>query len=391
MEKEQHSVLGASSCHRWWHCPGSIALIAKAPEPEESKYAAEGALAHKVAAAYLLNEPIPECTDEMREAVQVYREFIGELVEQWEEKPLIEQLIKIPMTLSTAPGWALSHPTKLYGTADCIINVPYNRLYVIDYKHGKGVQVEAEDNLQLKYYGLGALFTLPKEDWEDVPVVEMIIVQPRGLGNPIKRFEMKTSDLLDWHKELIEHAKATELPDAQLCAGDHCKFCPAAVTCPCLRKQATAITTVAFEKDEQVHLPKPELLSTTFFMQVVEKADMIRDWLKEVESYALKWAQESKANAQLLNGFYGYQLQEKYGNRKWKDVKATEKLLAEEIGKDIYAPKEILSVAAMEKMLKKTKVDFDLKPYVERPFNGYALVKGKLIEGTVTGAFDGLD
>ena len=42
-----------------------------------------------------------------------------------------------------------------FGTSDCII-LGDGHMYVIDYKHGKGVEVSAEDNPKLKCYALGS-------------------------------------------------------------------------------------------------------------------------------------------------------------------------------------------------------------------------------------------
>ncbi len=42
-----------------------------------------------------------------------------------------------------------------FGTGDCVI-IADGALYVIDYKHGQGVLVDANDNPQMKLYALGA-------------------------------------------------------------------------------------------------------------------------------------------------------------------------------------------------------------------------------------------
>ena len=51
-----HSLVGASSCERWWNCPGSNALIAKLPTPPNTKYAAEGTVAHALCEDVLKNK-----------------------------------------------------------------------------------------------------------------------------------------------------------------------------------------------------------------------------------------------------------------------------------------------------------------------------------------------
>ena len=52
----------------------------------------------------------------------------------------------------------LRPPVPMFGTADAIVIKPKRRqLHVIDLKYGAGVLVEAENNPQTRYYGLGAL------------------------------------------------------------------------------------------------------------------------------------------------------------------------------------------------------------------------------------------
>ena len=48
-----------------------------------------------------------------------------------------------------------------FGTSDCVI-VGNGPMVIVDYKHGKGVAVSAEDNSQLKCYALGAYLAFPR-------------------------------------------------------------------------------------------------------------------------------------------------------------------------------------------------------------------------------------
>ena len=50
-------------------------------------------------------------------------------------------------------------------------------MHVIDYKHGLGILVSAEDNPQMKCYALGALELF--DDIYDIDTVSMTIYQPR--------------------------------------------------------------------------------------------------------------------------------------------------------------------------------------------------------------------
>ena len=63
-----------------------------------------------------------------------------------------------------------------FGTADCII-IADGTLQIIDYKHGLGVLVSAEDNPQMQCYALGALELF--DGIYDINSVRMTIYQPR--------------------------------------------------------------------------------------------------------------------------------------------------------------------------------------------------------------------
>ena len=66
-----------------------------------------------------------------------------------------------------------------FGTADCIV-IADGELNIVDYKHGKGVEVSAVDNPQMMLYALGALEIF--DGIYDIDSVRMTIYQP---GNPI--------------------------------------------------------------------------------------------------------------------------------------------------------------------------------------------------------------
>ena len=59
-------------------------------------------------------------------------------------------------------------------------------LHIVDFKYGRGVLVEAEDNPQMKLYALGALEIF--DCLYDIDTVSMTIYQPRranvSIGQP---------------------------------------------------------------------------------------------------------------------------------------------------------------------------------------------------------------
>ena len=275
-----HSNLGASSAYRWMSCPGSVKLSANIPRKDTS-FSLEGTAAHSLGeiayAADLdpsnwLGEKIEGIvvTADMVDAVRVYVEFLKDLKSNG-----YDTLIEHRFDLSK-----LSPPSPMFGTSDCVAyHAGERRLIVGDYKHGAGVAVEVEENSQLKYYGLGALLQLSPS--QRVDEIELVIVQPRAQhkDGPIRRWTCSVDHLLDFSSELIERAQLTMRDDAPLAAGKHCRFCPAQPMCPELHKETQLVAASEFSDKP---LLDPRLLSPAQLSDVLEKADLVEDWLRSV-------------------------------------------------------------------------------------------------------------
>lgn len=224
-ERPKHSKIGASSMYRWKACPGSVKLSEGAPN-HSSLYAQHGSVAHDIIGyameqAFSENKPTKEILQDYWDAITVYSDFVEAIKAQ---NPDCAVHIEHSFDMS------FIFP-NLYGTADCVIWHPKRKfLQVIDYKHGQGISVEVENNLQLSYYAYGAITTLgytPK--W-----VELIIIQPRCYHpkGKIRNWRVPITYFIDFKADLIESANATLKKNAPLSAGDHCMFCPAKTLCP---------------------------------------------------------------------------------------------------------------------------------------------------------------
>lgn len=229
-KRPTHSKIGASSMYRWQQCPGSVKLSEGLPN-KSSVYAQEGTAAHEIVGlalerAFSENVPATEVLNEIVKALSVYTEYVESL--KGDNPVHIEHSFNMDDIFP-----------ELYGTADCVVYDKSTKiLHVIDYKHGKGIPVEVENNLQLSYYALGALHTL------DYPciAVQMTIVQPRCYhpAGQIRSWKVSALYFLDFEFDLIEAAKKTQKKKAKLFAGDHCIFCLAKTICPQKKKQNKA-------------------------------------------------------------------------------------------------------------------------------------------------------
>lgn len=345
-----HSKIGASTCERWWNCPGSVRLVEACPPQKESPYAAEGTAAHELGeiclrdgsdAASHIGEFAKngyEFTDEMAEAVQMYLDVIRFDMATYDLK--IED-IKIEHRFH------LSHIDEMaYGTNDCNLPVFLDKVVVYDYKHGQGVAVDAEENKQLLYYALGAV------ELGEYDTIEVVIVQPRAIhkDGPIRRWTITADDLHIFANELRERIKLTKKPKAEVKAGVWCKktFCPAMATCPAIRKTVETEAMVIFDRPSPT-LPSPETLSPETLCRILDTMPLAEEWFKAVWAYA-----EAKAN----NGdkLLGYKLvQGCEGNRKWSDEGRVSAEFFDVHGDKIYDIK-LKSPAALEKVVGKKEI-----------------------------------
>lgn len=342
IERESHSFLGASSSHRWLHCPGSVRLYEQLGERHETEYAATGTAAHSICEACLLDpakEPemflgaildtkefhIP-VTEQMVEATRVYVDFVREQHALFGGELMVER----PFDLS----WV--HP-GMYGRNDaciCPVGKFGGTLRIYDYKNGRK-QVDAAHNPQLMYYALGAL---GKNNPWFVEEVEMSIIQPNGIGKKaIDTWTISTEELYHWAENLLKPAAlATEAPDAPCIMGDWCTFCEASAFCPAKRDAALGLLKPATPTHPVATLPAVSLLTpqeiglySAFFT-----SEEFTSWVKALAAEEL---------ASLARGVVipGRRLVEKttLSNRKWCDEASVIREFGDEFGEEIYNSK----------------------------------------------------
>jgi uncharacterized protein DUF2800 len=126
---------------------------------------------------------------------------------------------------------------RCWGTSDAVIVSPVH-VEIVDLKYGKGVQVEAEGNPQLRLYGVGAL-----EAFGDllglVEYVKVTVYQPR-LDHVVSE-TLTAEDLLDWRDGIIPIAELALSNDAPFGPSEEaCRWCPAAGRCPAQLEWVTA-------------------------------------------------------------------------------------------------------------------------------------------------------
>lgn len=315
-----HARYSASTAHRWFRCPGSVRLCEGVPN-RPSAYAAEGTQAHErleeclaqgVDYGYVYGEEVN--TTDMGRSIQVAIDYIaGIYTENPDAVMLVEHRFSIPS--EAAPG-------EVFGTCDCVIHVPSLRLlYVIDYKHGAGVVVDVRGNEQLRFYALGALSAHP--EW-DVDTVALVIVQPRApdFALPIPEEWVPVARIHPLFAEELESAIRATKDEyyTPLVPGEkQCRFCPAATVCPARERQALAAVGETFSSVRQVtaeSLLAAGELPPKRVAEILDAADLIRDWLRRVEQRGVELVRDG-------TGVPGRKLVEAQARRQWiEDVES---------------------------------------------------------------------
>ena len=340
----QHALLSASSAHRWLHCTGSPLLEKDFPD-STSVYAQEGTLAHEFCELklkkYTTMMPKGAYTrahnkimkselwqNEMESTSETYLEYVKGIMLACDTKPVVVIEKRVDFSRYVPEG---------FGTADCLI-LAGDTLHVVDYKHGKGVIVDADHNPQMMLYALGAMdeFALVYR----FETVHMTIVQPRV--NNISEFTMSAEDLRSWGESVVKpKAEAAVSGNGEFEAGDWCRFCRAKRQC---RTRYEANDTLYTELSER---HDPRLITLDELGEYLKRGKDMAAWLEDMKEYALS---ESLAGADVP----GWKAVEGRGSRAFTDTdEAVDILIKNGIDESVLYERRVLTLAQMEKAVGK--------------------------------------
>lgn len=314
---DKHAVLSASKAHQWLACPPSIRWSEQFEEPEQSEAAAEGTVAHALAEdamRKILNgkrvtvptkiRKDPLYKPAMVEHVAVYTDAICETLHSMREAGC-DPIIYLEQALDLTP-WVPDG----FGTADCIV-IGSGEIHVFDFKYGKGVPVSAEDNPQLKLYGLGAIHEF--DMLYDIDNVVLHIIQPRL--ESITEWEISRKDLETWGAvTVIPTAKLAFAGEGEYNPGkDQCRWCVCKNVCRAYNTYMLDAAKARLNADGEER--QPNELSPDEIAKLLGAVDEIKRWATQVNEYALE---------QALTGtkYPGFKLVEGISRRKITDEKA---------------------------------------------------------------------
>ena len=389
-----HSLIGPSAAHRWIACPASV-RESVGEENHSSSFAMEGTAAHEFVEHIVktghsparyeggivnLNEdkdrqgyriataqegqPEPDdysiwpINSEMIEAAVMYRDFLHERA----DKGSI-------IYLETRLDIRHVHP-NMFGTGDALIFSPARKhLIVADFKYGRGLAVDVEDNEQCLTYGVGALKMFAGFD---IRTVELAIIQPRAFHRqgPIRTQVLDVLHVEVFEHELRIHARRTDDPDAPYSAGEHCRFCPSAYRCQTLRDKVADIigardmTKIRSERD----LPKVDKLSKDDIGEIMIGLPIVESFLRRVAEKANRDAR----NGKVPTGMKPVAARTIRRLRR-KDDLAMELAIMGHDEADFMKPAELRGITAIEALVGKKAMADDFKQFVVAESKGIVL------------------
>lgn len=360
----QHAKLSASGANQWLNCPPSI----KASEgvgDKSTTFAQEGTFAHEISELYFSNlfenlsdEDFKQQLEQSK-SNEYYSEELLEYVKQYVD--IVEEKIN-EAKAQDEPILFFEHRLDLtryvpesFGTGDVVVY--YNgTVEIIDLKYGKGVEVSALNNPQLRLYGLGAYELL--KDFEDVHTIKTTIIQPR-LHN-ISSESMKADDLVEWGLNTVKpQAIKAYNGEGEFNAGSHCRFCKIRHSC---RARAEA------NNVEAEDMKAPATLNDGELAELLHKLPEIKRWASDVEEYCKEQAVENKRE------FDGWKVVEGRANRKYTDEQQVLERLTEQYDPKDVSETKVMSISKLEKQLGKKRVGELLSDLVTKPQGKATLV-----------------
>lgn len=345
-----HATLSASSAHRWLNAPPLPQLEKLFPNPA-SPMAEEGTAAHALG-EYKLRKALGQDSkrpvsdfqsDDMEAFTDDYCDYVMEQYRQARlDHPGSSVLIEQRLDFS-------NYVPDGFGTGDCII-IADGLMHIVDFKYGKGVRVDAENNPQMKLYALGALNNYSMI-YDQPEVIDMTIFQPR-IGN-VSTWSIETDALLNWAKtDLKPKAELAIKGDGTVKYGPWLQF-----------SNCNAVLRVRYnqyKKLQEFQLRSPHLMSNAEIEEVLANVDELVKWANQVKAYAQDLAVNHGKQ------WDGFKVVEGRSIRKYKDEATVAKVAKENGFTDIYQ-QSLLPITKLEKVMGKKQFNDLLGQYIYKP------------------------
>ena len=339
--EKTHAKYSPSASSRWLNCAASVQLSAKMPERPEGEAAREGTLCHSVAESILLNKKLPVAPRPLIKDARDFANYVCKTqVEEEHDELLVETKVKLDFIHE-----------DLSGTIDVGLVKHYDTLHAIDLKYGRGY-VDHVKNTQLIIYTLG-LANLYNFDFAEYKAT---IYQPRVKDGIPRTYSYNNKTLKAYIPIIKKAIDAAEKPNAKATVGEWCKYCPAKPICREVRKETLRSAALDFDAEIQ---PEPKELSREHLSTIIQKAQYLELWIKDVKDYA----EELIKSGQKIKGVT---LVPTRPVTKWRDDEQLFKFIkANKLESVLYA-RELLSPAEARKILSKKVSAKDLEKFLKR-------------------------
>ncbi len=376
MPPVKHALLSASSASRWLVCTAAPRFEEGLPE-RTSSYAEEGRLAHSIAELKvqkkstvmtnrtynarlkkLQKDPIYD--PEMDKTTDTYLDYITELVMGYDCVPTVAVEVQVNFSDYVPEG---------FGTCDCCI-IGGDTLNIVDYKHGKGVPVSAENNAQMRLYALGALAYYFPIVGDTIRTICMSIVQPRL--NSITSETIAVEELKAWGDSIKPLAAKAFSGFGEFVPGDHCRFCRGKAQC---RARANTCTALEDFKDcvplgrsptlvaeyERTGVKPDNTLTDEEIGDLLIRGKLLAKWYADLEEYA---------TTALLAGkpIPGWKLVEGRSNRTFSDMDAAiQAILTAGYDEAMVYDRKPKTLSQLEKLMGKKDFEAAVGGFIIKP------------------------
>lgn len=383
----EHALLSASSAHRWLACTAAPRFEEQFPNGT-SDYAEEGSLAHSICELYArkhftvmtnrkFNSELkklqakPHYSDEMLKTAEKYVDYLREKAMSYPTTPYVTFEVKVDFSDYVPEG---------FGTCDCVM-IGGDTLHITDYKHGKGVEVSAKENPQMRLYALGALKMFAPVFGDSIKKVSMGICQPR-ITDDESEDGMTVEELREWGESIKPRAKEAYDGPGTFCPGEHCRFCKGKAQCRARADQNTAFEDFkdfaiegkaapelqALSPETRAVIGLPPMLSDAEIGELLVRAEGLVQWYKDLCEYATQ---------NILNGkeIPGWKVVAGKSNRAFKDVEtAFSKVIEAGYDEALLYERKPITLTGVESLLGKAKFETLLKDCVHKPLGKPTLV-----------------
>lgn len=370
-KRKHSSVAGGSTCKLRILCPKSIDEERNAHAVnEDTVWSKEGTALHTifeevVRADMSKHEMYDTFTGREIEQTYISRDLLRE--KTWPAVRFFDSVEKHSYLLETEVNFGSFIPNA-YGTADVLFDGPDTG--IIDNKFGDGINVEATDNDQLRFYLSAAIRAgkLPVRDKYRAIIFQPARSQPPSLwakeawysAEHLDDFAYKLKDAI----ELWRSGKSVHKP------GAHCASCKGKIACPAYREMLTTGTSCDIEG-----------LSLAELADWKRKIPSIKSFIEEINSAAFRNAAKGKH-------LPGWELQPLTGDREFTDEDKALRALTRlgvpaerrTTSKAISAPQALL--ALKEIGTPEDQIAAFEKKYIRRPNNGEKLVACEVKESS---------